>query len=89
MIDPSVTDDRAAYVCSLIAVRCPELDSVDLALITQPATTTTEMLPVEIGSDLMAVLEAMEAKLDRLAEAMGANKDEDDATGQPARQADQ
>jgi hypothetical protein len=65
-----MTDDRADYIRCLIAVRCPELGPDDLALITQHAPTTEPDLPPEIGRDLMLVLEAMEAKLDRLGEAV-------------------
>jgi hypothetical protein len=54
------------YARNLISHRCPELSDADLALITQPAEPSAEMLPVEIGRDIMTVLAAMEAKLDWL-----------------------
>jgi hypothetical protein len=73
-------DDRAAYVRNLIANRCPELGAADLAAFTQHATTPVEPdLPEEIGRDLMAVLEAMDMKLDRMADAVGVNGEDDDA----------
>ena len=71
MTDDRDSDDRAAYVRALIPHRCPEVTDDDLAAAfgsTQPA----ELLPIEIGKDIMAVLAAMEAKLDRLAETVGA-----------------
>ena len=82
MIDPSVTADRAAYVRALVAHRCPEIGPADLALITTtyPAAPSAEMLPVEIGRDIMSVLEAMESKLDQLVEAIG-DGDADDLAG--------
>jgi len=58
-------DDRADYIINLIAGRCPEATDADLALITS-MEPSAEMLPVEIGEQIMDVLEAMEAKLDQL-----------------------
>ena len=58
-------DDRAAYIHALIAARCPEVTDADLALITS-MEPSAEMLPVEIGEQIMDVLEAMEAKQDQL-----------------------
>jgi hypothetical protein len=82
MIDPSVTapsmtDDRDR-VMRIIVARCPEIGLDDL---TQHAGAPAEPdLPAEIGRDIMAVLEAMEAKLDRLGEVIGVTtKDDDDA----------
>jgi hypothetical protein len=80
MIDPSVTapsmtDDRAAYVRNLIAVRCPEIEPDDFALITQPATPTTEPdLPPEIGEQILDVLAEMGDRLDRI---VGVNGEDD------------
>jgi hypothetical protein len=58
-------DDRADYIINLIAGRCPEVTDADLALITS-MEPSAEMLPVEIGEQIMDVLEAMEAKQDQL-----------------------
>jgi hypothetical protein len=78
-------DDRAAYVRSIIQARCPELTDADLASTearSQPAdnASTEAVLPVEIGHDIMSVLEAMESKLDQLVEAIG-DGDADDLAG--------
>jgi hypothetical protein len=77
--------DRAAYVRSLILARCPELTDADLALIgiVHPAAPSAEMLPVEIGEQIMDAIVALENKVDWLAEAVavGANGEDDaDAT---------
>jgi hypothetical protein len=58
-------DDRAAYIRAIIRHRAPEVSDADLALITS-MEPSAEMLPVEIGEQIMDVLEAMEAKLDQL-----------------------
>ena len=58
-------DDCADYIINLIAARCPEATDADLALITS-MEPSAEMLPVEIGEQIIDVLEAMEAKLDQL-----------------------
>jgi hypothetical protein len=58
-------DDRAAYIRAIIRHRAPEVSDADLALITSMGPSA-ETLPVEIGEQIMDVLEAMEAKLDQL-----------------------
>jgi hypothetical protein len=79
MIDPSMTDDRDR-VMRIIRARCPELGPDDLALITHPDPARVEPdLPVEIGEQILDVLAEMGDRLDRLADAAGVNKDEDDA----------
>jgi hypothetical protein len=83
MIDPGMTDDRAAYVRAMILARCPELGPADLALIgtLHPGPPTAEPdLPMEIGRDIMAVLAAMDERLDDLVEAIG-DGDADDLAG--------
>jgi hypothetical protein len=86
-VGKGMTDDadRAAYVRALVAHRCPELDQKDLAALTPADNAPTgaiaqpaEMLPVEIGDAIIDAITALEDKLDWLAEAVGANKDEDD-----------
>jgi hypothetical protein len=82
-----MTDDQHAYVRAVIAHRCPELGPADLALITHPDPVRVEPdLPVEIGEAILDVVTSMEAKLDRLADAVGVNKDEDDDAARPAGQ---
>ena len=71
-------DEDHDRVMRLILARCPELTDADLALIAQPAPPS-ELLPDQIGREIMAMLEALEAKLDRLAEAVGVNGIDDDA----------
>jgi hypothetical protein len=83
MIDPSIADspdaDRAAYIRAVIQARCGDvLTDADLATLTQAATTPAELLPVEIGEQIIDAITALEDKLDWLAEAVGVNRDEDD-----------
>jgi hypothetical protein len=77
MIDPSVTDDRDR-VMRIIKARCPELGPDDLALLTQHAPSVEPDLPEEIGEQILDVLAEMGDRLDRLADAVGVNGDEDD-----------
>jgi hypothetical protein len=74
-------DDRAAYVRALLAHRCPELGPADLALIgtIHPGGPSAEMLPVEIGEQIMDAIAAVDAKLDAMTEAIG--EDDDDLAG--------
>jgi hypothetical protein len=58
-----MTDDRLAYVTRLIIARCPELGLDDLAALAGDQVAT---LPLEIGEQVLDVLEALEAKLDAL-----------------------
>jgi hypothetical protein len=77
MTDPSEADDRAAYVINLARHRCPELSETDLAALAKPVSAET--LPAEIGEQIMDVLNAMMDRLDRLAEAVGVDRSDDNA----------
>jgi hypothetical protein len=57
--------DRAAYVRTLVRHRCPELTDADLAL-----ASAEPNMPTEIGEAISVVLSSMEARLDRLADAV-------------------
>jgi hypothetical protein len=74
-------DDRAAYIRALVAHRCEEIGPADLALIgtIHPAGPSAEMLPVEIGEQIIDAIAAMGAKLDALAEAVALGANDDDA----------
>ena len=63
---------RDAYVTDLIAARCPELGPDDLALLgySDEPMSEDEMIPAEIGAQILAVVEKLMDRMDRLEEAM-------------------
>lgn len=62
-----MSDDRTAYVRNLIAARAPELSDDDIAaLVAEPPDT----LPVEIANQVLEVIEAMQDRLESLAESL-------------------
>jgi hypothetical protein len=59
---------RAAYARRLILARCPELTDADLAALAQPEADT---LAVEVGEQILEVLEALETRMTELEFACG------------------
>jgi len=62
-------DDRAAYVRSLIASRCPELSTDDLALLGEP---DPDAIPASIGVQILEVLDRLMDRMDRMEARAGA-----------------
>jgi hypothetical protein len=72
-------DDRAAYVRSLIAARCPEIDLDDLPALTHASMEpSAETLPVEITEQVLDVVDHMMDRLDTLEARVEANGEDDD-----------
>ena len=63
-----MTPDRAAYVRAVIVARCGDvLTAADLALLANPVNESD--LPSEVMAAILAVLSALEARLEALQEA--------------------
>ncbi len=78
--------ERAEYVQRLILARCSEIDLEDLAVAF--GSSADADLPAEIGEQILAVCEAMEEKLDQLAQAIGDDDDDDRRGIGPAGEGD-
>ena len=81
MTDPTEDDVDRDRVMRIIMARCGDVlseDEVAAAFGADAANASTEaMLPVEIGEQILAVVEALDEKVDALAEAVGVNKDDE------------
>ena len=60
-------DDRLAYIRAIIRHRVPEATDADIALIAQPEADT---LPVEIGAQILEVIEVLETRMTELEDAV-------------------
>jgi hypothetical protein len=62
-----MTADRLAYIRAVVFHRCPELSPADLASI---EARSEPDLPAEIAAQVLDVIEALEMKLEEMAEAI-------------------
>lgn len=57
---------RDAYVLDLIAARCPEITADDLAVLSQPDEPLAEQIPLEVGAQILEVVDHLMARMERL-----------------------
>jgi hypothetical protein len=62
---PSDSNDRAAYLRSVVLHRCPELTEADLE-----AVFNHDALPSDVADKIVEVIDLMETKLESLVEAL-------------------
>lgn len=71
----STDDDRDDYIRNVIAHRCPELTDDDLAMLSQPDEFLGELLPVEIGHQILEVVDRLFDRMTALEDAVAQARD--------------